>query len=198
MFRLLSVLIGYFIGCFQTAFLVGKLSHKIDIRNHGSGNAGTTNVVRVLGWKAGFATFLGDFLKGILGVLVCKMIWPETNSLAGLYAGLAVVIGHNWPIFLGFKGGKGIASTVGALLAFDWRIGIILIIIMICIVGITRYVSLGSIVLAISIPILMIIFYPKEHEFIYIAITFMLFALWRHRSNIKRLINRTESKLTTK
>ncbi|NLL71061.1 MAG: glycerol-3-phosphate 1-O-acyltransferase PlsY [Epulopiscium sp.] len=195
MFRIISILIGYFIGCFQTAFLVGKVTHAIDIRKYGSGNAGTTNVLRVLGWKAGLATFIGDLLKGIIGVTICKLIWPEMSLLAGLYAGAAVVAGHNWPVFLGFKGGKGIASTVGAMLALDFRIGLILILIMVCIVGITRYVSLGSIIMSLSIPILLIIFYPNEKEIFFVGTYLTLSALLRHRSNIKRLLEKKESKL---
>ncbi|NMA83130.1 MAG: glycerol-3-phosphate 1-O-acyltransferase PlsY [Epulopiscium sp.] len=195
MFRIISILIGYFIGCFQTAFLVGKMSHHIDIRKHGSGNAGTTNVIRVLGWKAGILTFLGDLLKAIVAVIICRWLWPDSSLLAGVYGGAAVVIGHNWPLFLGFKGGKGIASTVGVLLALDWRLGLIAILTMICIIGITRYVSLGAIVMVSLIPITLLLFYPNENEVFCIGLFLMLSALIRHRSNIYRLVTKTESKL---
>lgn len=194
MFRIICIIIGYFIGCFQTAYILGKVVQKIDIRKYGSGNAGTTNVIRVMGWKAGIVTFIGDLLKGILAVVICKLLFPDYPS-AGLYAGLAAVIGHNWPVFLAFKGGKGIATTVGILLAFDYKIGFICIIIMGAVIFITRFVSLGSIIMAISIPILFTIFGDINYELIMIAVLLMCSALFRHKSNIGRLLSGKESKL---
>jgi len=194
MFRLLCILIGYFIGCFQTAYILGKTVRKIDIRQFGSGNAGTTNVIRVMGWKSGIITFAGDLLKGILAVLICKMIFPE-NLSAALYAGCAAVAGHNWPVFLKFKGGKGIATTIGILLAFDFKIGIICAAIMAIVILITRFVSLGSILMAISIPVLFSIFWRSNYELMILALLLMGSALFRHRTNIERLLSGKESKL---
>ncbi|WP_064505494.1 glycerol-3-phosphate 1-O-acyltransferase PlsY [Defluviitalea phaphyphila] len=194
MFRIICILIGYIIGCFQTAYILGRALQKIDIRNFGSGNAGTTNVIRVMGWKAGVITFIGDLLKGIIVVMLCKLIFPN-NPLALLYGGIAAVIGHNWPVFLNFRGGKGIATTMGILLSFDYKIGLICIGIMILIIGITRFVSLGSIIMAIAIPILFSIFWKGNYEILLLGIFLMISALVRHRTNIKRLLTGEETKL---
>jgi glycerol-3-phosphate acyltransferase PlsY len=194
MFRIGCIIIGYLIGCFQTAYLVGKLGRHIDIREFGSGNAGTTNVIRVMGWKAGIITFIGDFFKAVIAVRLCMAIWSDSSAIAGLYAGSAVIIGHNWPVFLNFKGGKGIASTIGVLLALDFRIGLIAAGVLAITIFISRYVSLGSIVMAISIPVLFIIFSP-HYENILLGVFLMSSALYRHRSNIKRLLSGAESKL---
>lgn len=194
MFRMICILVGYFLGCFQTAYIIGKKVQKIDIRKYGSGNAGTTNVIRVMGWKVGIITFIGDFLKGIIAVLLCKLFFPN-HPMAGLYAGIATVIGHNWPAFLGFKGGKGIAATLGALLAFDYRMGFICAGIMIIILLITRYVSLGSIIMSISVPVLLFVFYKNNYEMIILGSLFTFSALFRHRFNIERLFTGKETKL---
>lgn len=192
MYRIVSLLIGYLFGCFQTAFIIGKSKEHIDIREYGSGNSGTTNAIRVMGWKLGLLTFLGDFLKAITAVLVVSYLYD--SSLAGLYAGIGVVMGHNWPIFLKFKGGKGIASTIGMLYGVDWRIGIFVMLIMIIVIGISKYVSLGSILMAVSIPILMYVFVGKV-EYVIAGSVLTVFALYRHRSNIKRLMAGNENKL---
>ncbi|NLK97039.1 glycerol-3-phosphate 1-O-acyltransferase PlsY [Defluviitalea saccharophila] len=194
MFRIICIVIGYLIGCFQTAYILGKTVKKIDIRQFGSGNAGTTNVIRVMGWKSGIITFIGDLLKGILAVVICKLIFPDQVA-AGLYAGAAAVAGHNWPVFLKFKGGKGIATTIGILLAFDYRIGIICAVIMAVVIFITRFVSLGSILMAISIPILFSIFWKTNYELMILGVFLMGSALLRHRTNIERLLSGKESKL---
>ena len=194
MVRILVFVIGYFIGCFQTGFIVGKLSNNIDIRKHGSGNAGTTNALRVLGWKVALVTFLGDFLKAVLTVLVVRAISGGDQGIA-LLSGLGVVMGHNFPFFLGFNGGKGIASTAGALLAFDWKIGLLAMLIMAIIVFTTKYVSLGSLILAVWIPIGIYIFYGLEIELIAIGLILTISAFYRHKENIKRLLQGNENKL---
>jgi glycerol-3-phosphate acyltransferase PlsY len=191
-YRLISIVIGYFFGCFQSAFIIGKIREHIDIREYGSGNSGTTNAIRVMGWRLGLLTFLGDFIKAIVAVLIVTYLYD--SSIAGLYAGLGVIIGHNWPVFLKFKGGKGIASTVGMLYGVDYRIGISVMLIMIIVVGITRFVSLGSILMAISIPILMYVFVGRI-EYVIVGGVLAIFALYRHKSNIKRLLAGNENKL---
>ena len=128
--RIISVAIGYIFGLFQTGYLYGK-SKGIDIRTQGSGNAGTTNSLRVLGAKAGAITFIGDLLKAILAVLVVHFIFkdidPEYTKLYELYAGFGAVLGHNFPFFLKFKGGKGVATTGGVMFALDPRMALICI-----------------------------------------------------------------------
>lgn len=188
-----SLLIGYLIGCFQSAYIISRIKGRLDIRKYGSGNAGTTNVIRVMGWKAGIITFFMDVFKAAIGVLVCYLIFDDI--LMGYYAGVGVVIGHNWPVFLGFRGGKGIAATIGLLMAVDIKIGLIVIGIMAIVIFISRYVSLGSILMVISIPILMAIFYTDRPQYIVLGVILMIFALYNHRANIKRLLNGTENKL---
>ncbi|MCT4544188.1 MAG: glycerol-3-phosphate 1-O-acyltransferase PlsY [Vallitalea sp.] len=190
---IISLLVGYLIGCFQSAYIISRIKGKLDIRKYGSGNAGTTNVIRVIGWKAGIVTFIIDVCKAALGVYICTLIFKDT--LMGYYAGVGVVMGHNWPVFLGFKGGKGIAATIGLLLVVDIRIGLIVIGIMAIIIGISKYVSLGSITMAISIPILMAIFYIDSPQYIILGTILMIFALFNHRTNIKRLLSGKENKL---
>lgn len=188
-----SLVIGYLIGCFQSAYIISRLKGRLDIRKYGSGNAGTTNVIRVVGWKAGIITFIMDVCKAVIGVLICSIIFDDV--LMGYYAGVGVVIGHNWPVFLGFRGGKGIAATIGLLLTVDIRIGLIIIALMAIVILISRYVSLGSILMAISIPILMTIFHSDTPEYIILGAILMISALYNHRANIKRLLNGTENKL---
>lgn len=193
MSRLIGVLIGYLFGCFQTAYIVGELKQKIDIREYGSGNLGTTNAIRVLGWKFGAITFLGDFTKAILAVVITRIIFDD--PVAGFYAGLGAIIGHNWPVFLKFKGGKGIASTLGVAMAVNPIIGLILMAIMAIVIYTFRYVSLGAIIMVIVFPIMAYVFHGDEVEYIVLALALMTFALYRHRANIKRLLSGTESKI---
>ncbi|NDL66314.1 glycerol-3-phosphate 1-O-acyltransferase PlsY [Anaerotalea alkaliphila] len=193
--RLTSMLVGYLLGCFQTAYIIGKLAMKTDIREMGSKNAGTTNAVRVFGWKFGFLTFLGDISKAVAAVLVMSALYQDPK--AGLYAGLGVVLGHNWPVFLKFKGGKGIASTVGALLALDYRIGLGAILFMILVVAVTRYVSLASILMALSIPAAFA-WLGHDREVVAVGVAFAALAIYRHRENIARLLQGRENKLGKK
>ncbi|WP_313132199.1 glycerol-3-phosphate 1-O-acyltransferase PlsY [Anaerocolumna sp.] len=197
---LICLVLGYCFGCISTAYIVGKVN-KIDIRKYGSGNAGTTNALRTLGWKAGLVTFLGDALKAIIPVLLVRLvIFPdyEAVSLLMLYAGLGAVLGHNFPVWLNFKGGKGIAATGGVILAYDWRLAIAALVIFMVIVIVTRYVSLGSLVISTLLPIWIIIFYPGNLHMIIVGIIFTLSAFIKHRSNIKRLMSGTENKIGQK
>ena len=159
--RIASLLIGYIFGLFQTAYIYGK-SKGIDIRKEGSGNAGTTNSLRVLGWKAGAVTFLGDLFKAIFAVLLIKLIFTNTyadaTKVLELYAGFGSVLGHNFPFYLQFKGGKGIACTSGAILAVCPLAAPICLILFILAVATTRYVSLGSILVVTSYLIQAIVF----------------------------------------
>ncbi len=193
MIRIPALIIGYFFGCFQTAYLVGEAKEKIDIREYGSGNLGATNALRVLGLKYGAITFLGDFTKALLAVLIVRFLFKD--PMAGFYAGVGVIIGHNWPVFLNFKGGKGIASTLGVAMAINPIIGLILIVVMASIIFAFRYVSLGSIIMVSLFPILMYIFKPGQWEYFALSLAIAVFAIYRHRANIKRLLTKTESKI---
>lgn len=208
--RIIAVVIGYVFGLFQTGYIYGK-SKGIDIRKEGSGNAGTTNSLRVLGWKAGLVTFLGDLLKAIFAVLLVKIIfqekYPEGVAVLELYAGLGAVLGHNFPCYLKFKGGKGIACTSGMILAVCPLAAPVCLILFVVSIAITRYVSLGSILVVLAYLIQVIIFGQTGvlnlevsylPEFYVISACFTVMGLWRHKENIKRLLAGTENKLGAK
>ncbi|WMJ88278.1 glycerol-3-phosphate 1-O-acyltransferase PlsY [Anaerocolumna sp. MB42-C2] len=196
---LICLIIGYGFGCFSTAYVIGK-ANNIDIRNYGSGNAGTTNALRTLGWKAGFLTFLGDAVKAIIPVLLVRFIIKNDNygQLLPLYAGLGVVLGHNFPFWLKFKGGKGIAATGGVMFAFDWRLGVAAFILFVIVVVITRYVSLGSLMISVLFPVWILILYPGNLHMLIVSLVFTISAFIKHRSNITRLLNGTENKIGQK
>ncbi len=189
----ISILIGYLVGNFQTSYILGKTVKKLDIREHGSGNSGATNAVRVMGWKLGLIAFVGDILKAVLAVVILRIYFDD--SLAGLYAGIGVVVGHNWPVVLGFKGGKGIASTLGLLLAYDIRIGLVAWAISAAVIIKTKYVSLGSIILVSLMPIGIAIVYPGRYQELILTVALAIVAIYRHKANIGRLIRGEENKL---
>ena len=205
--RIIALLIGYGFGLFQTGYLYGK-SKGIDIRQQGSGNAGTTNSLRVLGWKAGIITFAGDLLKAVFAVLLVKLIFHGTygadTKVLELYAGFGTVLGHNFPCYLQFRGGKGIACTTGVILAVCPPAVICCAVGFLIIVGITRYVSVGSIFLVSAYLVQAIIFGQlgwlkiSGIEFYILSACFTGMAIWRHRANIVRLMNGTENKFGTK
>lgn len=203
--RILCLAIGYVFGLFQTGYIYGKM-HNIDIRQHGSGNAGTTNALRVLGKKAGLIVFFGDAFKTIFACLAARMIFEghADIDLLSLYAGFGAILGHNFPFYLNFKGGKGIAATAGILASTDWRMCLICAVIFITTVAITRYVSLGSIFVVTAFFIMALFFgsvgaYTISEssltEFYILAGVIMVMAIWRHKANIKRLMAGTENKL---
>lgn len=208
--RIISLLIGYVFGLFQTGYIYGR-SKGIDIRKEGSGNAGTTNSLRVLGWKAGAITFLGDLFKAIFAVLLVKLLfrnsYPEFVKVLELYAGFGAVLGHNFPFYLQFKGGKGIACTSGMILAVLPISAPASLVLFILAVAITRYVSLGSILVVCSYLVQVIVFGQLGYlhlegayriEFYIVSACFTVMALWKHRENIKRLLNGTENKFGMK
>lgn len=210
MARVIAVAIGYVSGLFQTGYFYGK-SQGIDIRQQGSGNAGTTNSLRVLGWKAGLITFAGDLFKAIFAVLLVRMIfgqtYPQAAKVLGLYAGFGAVLGHNFPFYLKFKGGKGIACTSGMILAVFPQSAPICLALFITSIALTRYVSLGSILVVISYLVQVIIFGQMGYlhidaaymtEFYVVSACFTAMGLWRHRENIRRLLKGTENKFGMK
>lgn len=202
--RIISIVIGYVLGLIQTGYIYGKLNHT-DIRKHGSGNAGTTNALRTLGWKAGIITFVGDCLKCVAAVCIVRLIFAQNAhvELLAIYAGLGVVLGHNYPFYLNFKGGKGIAATVGLILAVNPIMFLSVAVVFIAIVLITQYVSLGSLVIMVIFVIEVIVYgqsgglqlaAPELYEYYAIAVILAALAFYRHRANIKRLMNGTENK----
>ena len=176
------------------AYLISRAFGKIDIREHGSGNSGSTNVFRVLGAKPAVIVFLGDVLKGTAAVLIGRYLG---GSYGEILAGIFVVVGHNWPILLGGKGGKGIATTIGLMLPIDPLMVVLIFIVGVIVIITTRYVSLASIVGVTIYPIAMIIT-QKPLEYIIFSLVLSSVAIFKHRSNIERLIKGTESKFGQK
>ena len=195
--RIAALAVGYVLGLFQTGYIYGK-KHGVDIRTQGSGNAGTTNTLRVLGWKAGLVTFAGDLFKAIFAVVIIHFLfigkYPDSIKLLELYAGFGAVLGHNFPCYLKFKGGKGIACTSGMILAVCPLAAPICLILFIGAVAITRYVSLGSIVAIALSPIIMWFFNARPAYIIY-ALIAAVYVIYLHRENIKRLRQGTENKV---
>lgn len=187
----IGVIIAYFVGNFATSYLISKWIGKIDIRKHGSGNAGATNVLRVLGLKAALFTFLGDALKGMAVVLLAKYFGDIQLALA---CGIAVILGHNFPILLKFKGGKGVATSMGVFFMIAPLAAFISISLGIIVLIISKYVSLASIVGMVLLPFVLL-FLSRPTQIVIFGLMVSLLAIFQHRENIKRLIKGTESKL---
>lgn len=217
MFLLITIIIlSYLVGSIPTSLLVSKVAKGIDIREHGSGNAGGTNVMRVLGWKHGLFVILLDALKGVVAVIIIARLHygglPFTNvspfddfTLVQIIAGVAAVIGHIWTVFAGFRGGKGIATALGMLLMIVTVDLLIAVGIFVLVVSISKYVSLGSILGALSVPLTLIIreniFQDHIHSYNIIlpfVIGISLLVVFTHRKNVLRLLNGTENKISFK
>lgn len=205
--RLVCLAIGYVCGLFQTSYIIGRL-YKTDIREHGSGNAGTTNALRTFGKKAGALTLLGDCLKCVIAILIVRAIFKERADdilpLLSLYGAAGCILGHNFPFYLNFRGGKGVAASVGLAMAFDWRIFAIGAVIFFTLFFLTHYVSLCSVCSYVLALVLVIIFgqmgdygMDSSHRMeLYILMGLLtVLALYKHRANISRLLNGTESKI---
>lgn len=200
MMLILSAIAGYLLGSVNTSLVLGKLFYKKDVRQYGSGNAGATNTLRTLGKTAAIMVVVGDFLKGILACLIGKWLAGETSDgvYGGMYvAGIMAVIGHNWPLYFGFKGGKGVMTAFAAVLMFSPLAALICLLSFVLVVAITRYVSLGSIIGGAAFPLVAWIL----GEQLFLILTGVLLALliiFRHSSNISRLLNGNEKKLSFK
>lgn len=209
MFRIYCLLIGYACGLFQTSYIYGK-AHGIDIREHGSGNAGTTNMMRTMGTRAGLITFAGDVLKTFAAILISYLLFsrdnPDIIPLIKIYAGAGAILGHNFPFYLKFKGGKGIACTAGLVLSFDPIISILGIITFFSTFFITHYVSLGSILVYAGLMIEFVVmgqnhlacFAGMSQQALLETYAVMAFltamAYYKHWPNFKRLVAGTERK----
>lgn len=205
--RILSVIIGYGFGLFQTGFYVGKVKN-VDLRRVGSGNSGATNALRTMGLGAGIVTFAGDFLKAFLAVTLVKFLFGTANAdmkmVFGMYGAIGVALGHNFPFYLQFRGGKGVASTAGAVMACDWRLALIPAIVFLTVTILTRYVSAASLTmmmcfLAESILLGQLGELQASQAFrteIYLTVLFLVVMCFvRHRTNIVRLLKGKESKI---
>ncbi|MCI9144712.1 MAG: glycerol-3-phosphate 1-O-acyltransferase PlsY [Lachnospiraceae bacterium] len=203
--RVICLAVGYVFGLFQSAYFYGK-AHGIDIRQHGSGNAGTTNALRVLGTKAGLIVFAGDCLKCMAAVWITRLIFggshPDMIYLLCLYTGAGAILGHNYPFYMGFKGGKGIAATAGMILSFHPYFIVMGVVVFFGIFLTTHLVSLGSLLVYLGFVIEMVICGQKGVfgamsqaqlcEMYTLALVLAGMAYWKHRQNIVRLIHGNE------
>ena len=196
-----AALIAYFIGSINFSVIISKKVAGFDVREKGSKNAGTTNMLRTVGKKSAALVLICDILKGVIAILLAKLITQNVNQAIGVQiAAVCVVLGHTFPIFFEFKGGKGVATSIGVLLMINWQIGLICLAYGILMIVLTKFVSLGSICAAILFPILTIF---VENNYIayganYIVFGFIMavFILINHRENIKRLNKGTENRIS--
>lgn len=207
---IIAALSGYLLGSISFSIIISKLYAKKDVREYGSGNAGLTNMLRVFGPFPAALTLIGDFSKGIMAVLLGRVIIQQIggfdDTIIGAYiGGISVILGHIFPLYFQFKGGKGILTTAGVILLIDWRVFLILIAVFAVIVAITKYVSLGSIIAASGMPVVTAIFTAIDSGSFPLIISNTAFALviaitvtYMHRQNIKRLLSGTESKIGSK
>lgn len=208
---IIMAMIAYCIGSVNFSVMISKKMAGFDVREKGSGNAGTTNMLRAVGKKAAAITLVCDILKGVVAIIIAiiigNIVKGSNRELLLQIAGIAVVIGHSFPVFFGFKGGKGVATSLGILLMTNWQIGLICLVFALVLMLLTRMVSLGSCVVAILFPVLTLFINENytvltENKngstyFIY-SVILAVIVLYNHRSNIKRLMNGTENRLSFK
>ncbi|MBI5573583.1 MAG: glycerol-3-phosphate 1-O-acyltransferase PlsY [Elusimicrobia bacterium] len=188
---LLLLLISFLLGSIPNAYLLAKIFYGIDIRYCGSGNPGATNVWRTVGKIPGTLTFLFDVLKGFMPVFISKKIFTEPSLTIPMLAGFCAVAGHIWTPFLKFKGGKGVATGYGVFLGLAPLSAIFSLIVFSVVLLITKYVALGSITASISLPIFLY-FFNEPVITKYVSIILAIIVVWRHKSNIKKILNKTE------
>ncbi len=208
-FLIACLLGGYLLGSLNASIIIGKVLG-VDIRKEGSKNAGMTNALRVLGKKTAAMVFLFDLLKAIISVLLAgfaaKALYPEAKEMvqfAQYLSGFGAVLGHNFPVYFGFRGGKGILASWGVIMILDYRIALLLLLVFALVVSVTRYVSLASITSAILYPLFVIAFNVNLDDvtvpyYIALSLVVSVLAIYRHRANISRLKSGTESKLGAK
>lgn len=190
--KITAVILSYFIGCLNGAILYSKFLRHDDVRTHGSGNAGATNVLRTFGKAAGFGVLFFDLFKGVAVVIAARLCGFAEPIV--LCCAFAAILGHNYPIFEKFKGGKGVAVSVGVSMAINWKVTLPCLILGVSIILITKLVSLGSLIGTCSTPISSLIQgYPTFYLFFWVAMCSL--CAYRHRSNIVRLLNKTESRI---
>ena len=205
---IIIAIIAYLIGSINFSVIISKRMAGFDVREKGSGNAGTTNMLRSIGVKAAVITLLCDILKGVVVILIAILIGNIVDGLDDALlvqlAGIFVIIGHTFPIFFGFKGGKGIATSLGVLLMINWQIGLICLVFALILMAITRMVSVGSIVAAILFPVL-VVFIGQNYivpvnnwSYLIFSIIIAILVLFNHRENLKRIFTGKENKISFK
>jgi glycerol-3-phosphate acyltransferase PlsY len=192
---ILAAVIGYLLGCIPSGVLISKAFGIRDIRKVGSGNSGTTNVLRTLGWLPSVLTLVCDCLKGYVACLIGKQLGGDAGMLAG---GLCAIVGHDFPVFMGFRGGKGIATSLGLIIAINPWLALALLAVQIIAVALTRYMSVASLITTVAFPIL-VVFTERGREnfplFLGAACIASALSLFGHRSNIQRLMKGEENRL---
>ena len=205
---IIIAIIAYLIGSINFSVIISKRMAGFDVREKGSGNAGTTNMLRSIGVKAAVITLLCDILKGVVVILIAILIGNIVDGLDDALlvqlAGIFVIIGHTFPIFFGFKGGKGIATSLGVLLMINWQIGLICLVFALILMAITRMVSVGSIAAAILFPVL-VVFIGQNYivpvnncSYLIFSIIIAILVLFNHRENLKRIFTGKENKISFK
>ncbi|TKD69861.1 glycerol-3-phosphate 1-O-acyltransferase PlsY [Pseudalkalibacillus hwajinpoensis] len=196
MIAILICIAAYLLGSVSFSYLIARIVKKIDIRDHGSGNAGATNTLRVLGTGPAIAVLILDVVKGILAVWLGY--WFSSEPIVPFLAGISAIIGHNWPVFFGFRGGKGVATTIGVFATLAFLPSLYAGIIAILSIFITRFVSLGSLIFVVLTPAFIFLLGGYPASYIWLGTILAVVSVWRHRTNVKRLVSGTESKLGQK
>lgn len=195
------IILGYLIGAIPFGVIIGRLTRGIDVRDYGSGSMGMANVLRTVGARAGVFVFLADTAKGAVAVALAWLIFaslPDMVAWGQMAGGAAAVIGHSWPIYVGFRGGRGVTTGFGALMVMSWPVGLICFAIFIAVVALSRYVSLGSMLAGLSMLVFMILFYfLGQADFAYIVYGLIIvpIVIFRHLGNIRRLLSGIEAKI---
>lgn len=198
------IVLGYLIGAIPFGVIIGRLTRGIDVRDYGSGSMGMANVLRTVGARAGVLVFLADLTKGAAAVALAWLIFASLPTMVAwgqVAGGVAAVIGHSWPVYVGFHGGRGVTTGFGALLVIAWPVGLICFAIFLIVVALSRYVSLGSMLAGLSMLVVMILFVLLDLEpFAYLVYGLIVAPLiiFRHRGNIQRLLSGTERKIGQK
>ncbi len=200
-FVIIGCLLAYLLGSIPFSVWIGKTFYGIDVREHGSGNAGATNTLRVLGKKTGFTVLFLDSLKGFLAANVALLLPLGIDTPLLNYQmlfGMMAVVGHIYPVFANFKGGKGIATLLGLVIALSWKVSLICMLTFVLVVWLTKYISVGSMLTCILSPLYVFAIHGNEMLFIYFCIGIAIMVIYTHRSNLKRLMSGTENKFTFK
>ena len=198
-------IIAYLIGSINFSIIFSKKMAGFDVREKGSGNAGTTNMLRSIGKKAAAITLICDILKGVVAIgvaiLISKIVEGSNGAILVQIAGIAVILGHTFPIFFKFKGGKGVATSLGVLIMSNWQIGLICLVFALILIALTQMVSVGSIAAAILYPVLTL-FIPQNYiipgNYLIYSILLAIIVIFNHRENVKRLLNGTENRISFK
>ena len=203
--NVIIAIVAYLIGSINFSVILSKKMAGFDVREKGSGNAGTTNMLRSVGKKAAAITLICDILKGVVAILIAmlagKILANSNSSLLVQIAGISVILGHTFPIFFGFKGGKGVATSLGVLIMSNWQIGLICLVFALVLIILTKMVSVGSIAAAILYPVLTL-FIPQNYivpgNYIIYSVILAVLIVFNHRENVKRLLSGTENKISFK